>query len=215
MLDSKLLTETSATKRRQAVKDQILRDIADGTFTITDTLLADQPLQSDANEVLDGVVVEGTRSLGMHEEALQVAPVLLACVNPPGSVDDAGRPNDKIKYSVAVKRRVPGTTRETSTKEMKDFGNFAFVANTVPARLARCILYRDGSPIRQSRMAASASGTVIEWAWLDREVKSGNALEEHVALHAEILSRKGFAELIGGKPRQKQTETTKVQATAP
>jgi len=212
MIDPNLVNETSAAKRRAVVKEQVRKDLTDGSFTITETLLVKEPLRSDAWEAVDGVVVEGTRSMGMYDEPMTSGTVKLVCFHPPGTKDERGQPIDTIKFMVTEERRIPGTTETRKVKVQKSFGNFADVPDNVPTRLARNILYRDGWPIRQLRSGGDYPGKVIEWRWLEKEIKSGIALPEYQELYDEIRSRPGFLEFIGEAP--KKTDARKDKTTA-
>lgn len=195
-INPSLTTEPSAAKRRLAVKDAVLRAIADGSFTYTEALLVDEPLRSDIFEVLDGVVVEATRSMSGHGEPLMLGTVKLCHVAPDGV----------IAHPVFKTARVPGTDREIHSKGMKSFGNVADVPDMVPHRIARMILFREGWPIRQMRERSSVVGTVVEWRWLEKEIKGGNALPEVVDLYNEIVTRPSFTG-EGAKPDTTNTKS--------
>ncbi len=207
MLDPSLANNPSAAERRKAVREYVEREVADGTFTLTETMLRAEPLRSDSNEVLDGVVVENDRSM-KREEALETEPVKLVHVNPDGV----------IQYRTWQKFRIPGTTREVRRKVNKIAGNFANVPNTAVDRDARNIMYQYGWPILQFRQehGHGAEGSVIEWRWFEREARKPDALPEYVELYNEIRSRPGFLEFIGEAPRARKTESKSTQqATAP
>jgi hypothetical protein len=200
MIDTRRTEGLAADKRRADVKEQVRKELADGTFTITDTLLIDEPYRSDVWEACDGIVVTGTQCLGMVEEPLTSGTVKLVHIDPKG----------KIESLVKKSTRIPGTIKEVTSKVKKSFGNFADVPDNAPSRVARNILYRECWPARQSRPGAKEAGTVVEWKWLEREAKAPGALEDYVELYNEIKTRPGFAKFIGAQ----ETEATITKSKA-
>lgn len=188
----------NVSRRQDFVRNAVTASVNDGSFTYTDCMSRPEPVRSDAIQALDGVKIVGGKGESVSD-VLATDPVLLVHVDPKKS----------ISLSMWDDVRKPGTDQTSKQKVNKDFGNAAFVPDTYPSRLARLCLHLHGYPIRQAKEGSSAVGTVVEWRWLDREVKAGRAQPEDEALHEEMLTRPGLRKLLGLPDLNKPTTKSK------
>jgi len=179
MFDFSVVHEPVASRQRAAVRQTIDRAIANRSITITDVLMAPEPISTMALEYLDGCSSESglPQTTGTPKE---IGPVRLVCVSP----------NDEIKIAYWGSRNIYGTTEEAAPMKLtKSLGNVADVADTYPQREARNVLRSRGFPIRNLRSRGANEGSVIEWKWLERRAKEDDAPDEIRAIYDQLLAR--------------------------
>lgn len=179
MFPESLISEPVASKQREGAKTAINNAIRAQTFTLTDVLMAPEPLRTFCFEHLDGITPQNgvPASTG---EPIELGSVRLVCVNK----------GDTIKVSTWGTQNIFGTNIEgPRVKINKNLGNDAQVDDRYPARLARNVLRRQGWPARNLTSRGANEGTVVEWRWLARQAELPEAPPELVAIHQEILAR--------------------------
>ena len=180
MFPESVLQEPVASKQREGAKTAVNTAIRNQTFTLTDVLMAPEPLRTFAFEHLDGLVSPNGISQSSGGDPIDSGSVRLVCVNK----------QDTIKVSVWGTSNIFGTNIEgPKVKINKNLGNDALVEDKFPTRLARNILRRQGWPARNLTSRGANEGTVVEWRWLERQAQSADAPPELVAIYEEIKAR--------------------------
>jgi len=179
MFELSVFQESVAKRQREAVKEAVNKAIRNGTFTYTDVLMAAEPVQTYAFEHLDGYTSENGSS-NQVSNALLGEPIRLVCL----------RDGDSIKINRWGTRRIWGTNEQGPNEKLTvSLGPDALVDDKHPERLARNVLRKSGWPIRNKRSRTANDGSVVEWAWLEREANVKDAPPEVTELYLAILAR--------------------------
>jgi hypothetical protein len=131
------------------------------SFTITDVLLAQEPLSTLFWMHMDGAGMgPGGVPNPAHSTPIQTMdPVVIVALDPDAQITHP------------MKRLVPVPGRGAMQRESfcGEFGNWAAVADLFPERTARMILWRSGFPLR-GFTGPRTNELVVEWRWLENTV---------------------------------------------
>lgn len=199
MFDRQII-EMPGARRRNAVKVRMLQLAEKRELYLTDVLLVEEPLRTEALEVLDGV-----GRLGSHIPAptgqtlIQQFPERLANIRlltlDPGGV---------MTLPAWEERLIPGTDQIQRRKTTQRYGADA----TLPHQIARRLLVLEGWPIRDKHSKGNSTGTVVEWEWLAQRVTRPDADDGLLEVYERLRARGE-----GVKPAQQSSKT--INKTAP
>jgi len=179
MFDFSVVHEPVASRQRVAVKQVVDRALATKSITITDVLMAPEPLRTMALEYLDGCTSES----GMPQVSgtpKDIGPVRLVCLSP----------TDAIKINYWGTKNIYGTTVDAPPMKLtRSLGDIADVPDVYPQREARNILRSRGFPIRNVLSRGANEGYVVEWKWIERRAKEDDAPSEIREIYDQLLAR--------------------------
>lgn len=183
MFDQSILNLTTHKKKRDAIKDAIIRARDAETLTYTDIMLSDPEIVTFAFEVLDGVRLDSNNvPQYMVDGTIDLGQVRLVAIDP----------NYDIKLHVWESVRIPGTGLEQANKTVKTvhYGNDVTLDDRYDlGRPPRQILRTHGWPIKQFHSRSGMVGDVVEWKWFERVAQSADAGEDYRELYKTLKAR--------------------------
>ena len=183
MFDQSILNLTTHRKKRDAIKDALIRANEAGSLTYTDIMLNDSEIVTFAFEVLDGVLLDSNNvPQYMVDEMIDLGQVRLLAIDP----------KYDIKHHVWETQRIPGTNLSQPNRTTKTihYGNDVTLEDRYDlGRPPRQLLRNHGWPIRQFHSRSGLVGDLVEWKWFDRVAQSPDATDEYRELHAALKAR--------------------------
>ncbi len=184
------ITKIVAGEKRRAALREAVTDLAQkGAFNLTEFLCEEkEPIRTDVQMVIDGHAMNGGSPT--VDEALKVSLPRVRLM----TINEA----DTIKVKQVVTRRVMGTNILKQTREPVKQGNDVELEHAI----ARDVLATRGFPVRDIRSDGTKKGTVVEVAWLLREVAKEDCYPEIKELYQQLKDRieKSNTKKMTGKP---------------
>jgi hypothetical protein len=167
-------------------------------FSYTDAFLGGEPTQTLCFSFLDGVDIEAGKAEYARHEPINTTD------DPRGLLLVSLNPELQIEALIPKEVPIPGTHSTTIIKEKKLLGTVAFVPDVAPTRTARMLVYQQGWPVRgRDQMAVPTEASrkslakLVEWRWLELEVKKPMPVFGARELHAALLERDDVREALG------------------
>lgn len=179
----------SAEKRRTALREAINGLAQKGDFKLTEFLCEEkEPIRTDVQMVIDGHRLNGSSPAVDESMKIPLPSVRLMTI----------READTIKVKRVVARRALGTDIIKETREYVPLGNDVELDHAT----ARDVLATKGYPVRNVRSDGAKVGTVIEVAWLLREVAKDDCHPEVREMYEKLQARieKNATKKPTGKP---------------
>ncbi len=187
---SEAVTKIVAGEKRRAALREVVTDMAQkGQFLLTEFLCEEkEPVRTDVQMVIDGHAMNGNSPTVDESLKIPLPPVRLMTI----------RETDTIKVKQVVTRRVMGTNILKQNREPVDQGNDVVLEHAI----ARDVLSARGFPVKDIRSNGAKKGTVVEVAWLLREVQKTDCYPEIKELFEKLQPRieKSNTKKPTGKP---------------